>query len=297
MKYEVAIIGAGPAGLTAGIFTTGAGVKTICFEKLAVGGQASLSYEIANYPGFENISGFDLSEKFYNHAVKSGVEFCFDGVTSLNKTKSQFEIVAGGKRYLTKKVIIATGCKPKLLNLKNENKFIGKGVSYCASCDGRFFKGKTVAIVGGGNSAFEYVEYLTNIAKKVYLINRSENFKAGEFKLKKAKRLKNLEILTSANIQELIGNECLEKIKIKQGEDFKVLDCSGVFIAIGHIPDLEFVNLDIQKDKNGYIVVDENQKTNIDNLYACGDIVSKNFKQVITACADGARAGNSCIGE
>ena len=297
MKYEVAIIGAGPAGLSAGIFTTGAGVKTICFEKLAVGGQAALSYEIANYPGFENISGFDLSERLYNHAQKFGVEFCFDVVSNLNTTKMGFEITAGGNVYYAKKVIIATGCKPKLLNLEKEKQYIGKGVSYCASCDGRFFKNKTVAIIGGGNSAFEYVEYLTKIAEKVYLINRSEVFKAGNFKLKKAKKHKNLEIITSAQIEELIGDEYLERIKIKQKDEFKILDCSAVFIAIGHVPDLEFINFEVEKDEYGYLIVDENQKTNIKNLYACGDIVSKNFKQVITACADGARAGNSCIGE
>ena len=297
MKYEVAIIGAGPAGLTAGIFTTGAGVKTICFEKLAVGGQAALSYEIANYPAFEKISGFELSEKFYNHALSSGVEFCFDSVVSLKKKRSAFEIVAGEKIYLANKVIIATGSKPRELNLPNEKEFIGKGVSYCASCDGRFFKNKVVAVVGGGDSAFEYVDYLANIAKKVYLINRTESFKAGEHKLNKAKKFKNVEILTSSKVIKLIGKERLSQIEIQSKKETKLVKCDGLFVAVGHIPDLDFLAFDVEKDKNGFVVVDANQKTSVKNLYACGDIVSKDFKQVITACADGARAGNSCIGE
>lgn len=295
MKYNVAILGGGPAGLSAGIFTTRAGLKTICFEKLTIGGQASLSHEIANYPGFENISGFDLVEKMFNHAQVSGVEFNYSGVVSLSELKSDFLIKTKTEEFTAEKVIIATGAKPRKLNIPGEAEFMGKGVSYCASCDGNFFKNKNVAVVGGGDSALEYVEYLCKICKKVYLINRSENFKAGEYKLNKAKKHKNLVVITSSNVIEVKGKDCVEQIVVS-GKENGLLDVDGLFVAIGHEPDLSFLNIDLKTDKNGYIIVNEDMQTNIKNIFACGDIVSKKFKQVVTACADGAIAGNSCIG-
>ena len=296
MKYDVAIIGGGPAGLTAGIFTTHAGLSTICFEKLTIGGQASISHEITNYPAFESIGGMDLSEKMFNHCQKSGVKFEFKNVLKVNKLKSGFSIKTKTETYNCKKLIIASGAKARRLNLANEKDFIGRGVSYCASCDGNFFKGKTVAVVGGGYSACEYVDYLAKITKHVYLINRSENFKAGEHRLNEIKKHKNLTILTSSQVVEINGKDVLEEVEIKTNNKTKSLKIDGLFIAIGYEPDLSFLNFEIEKDKLGFILVDEDQKTSVDNVYACGDIVSKKFKQVITACADGARAGNSCIG-
>lgn len=296
MKFDVAIIGGGPAGLSAGIFTTRAGLSTICFEKLAIGGQASLSYDIANYPGFENISGFELTNKMFEHAKHSGVEFEYANVLSLTKNKTGFSIKTKSETYSAKKVILACGAKARKLNLANEQKFTGRGVSYCASCDGNFFKNKVVAIVGGGNTAVEDVEYLSKIAKKIYLINRSENFKAGEHNIARIKKNKKLTILTSSNVVELKGDKMLEEIIVNSNNNLKAIKVDGLFIAIGYEPDLSFVNIEVEKDNYGYLIVDENQQTNVKDLYACGDIVSKKFKQVITACADGARAGNSCIG-
>ena len=296
MKYDVAIIGGGPAGLTAGIFVTHAGLSAICFEKLAIGGQASLSHEITNYPAFENISGMDLMEKFFIHAQSSGLQFEYSDVKKINKLKTGFSIKTATATYNAKKVIIASGAKARNLNLKDEKRFIGRGVSYCASCDGNFFKGKNVAVVGGGYSACEYVDYLAKLAKHVYLINRSEIFKAGEHRLNEIKQHKNLTILTSSEVNELVGKEVLEQIVIKTKDKNKTLNVDGLFIAIGHEPDLNFLTFEIERDKHGFVIVDEDQKTSVENLFACGDITSKKFKQVITACADGARAGNSCIG-
>lgn len=297
MKYDVAIIGGGPAGLSAGIFTCNAGLNTICFEKLAVGGQASLTYEIANYPGFDIISGFDLAEKFKTHAVRAGLNILYETVVKLSKTKTGFTIKTKTETYQAKKVIIASGNKVKKLGLEHEEQLTGRGVSYCASCDGRFYKNKVVSIVGGGNSAFEYVQYLTNIAKKVYLLNRSSKFAMGDFKLQKAKKLKNVEIFENAVVNKLNAKDVLESLDITVDGKKQNLKTDAIFVAIGHEPDLNFVDFEIAKDKFGYILVDEEQKTSVSNLYACGDITSKQFKQVITACADGARAGNSCIGE
>ena len=297
MVYDVAIIGAGPAGLTAGIYACNAGLSTICFEKLAVGGQASLTYEIVNYPGFEKISGYELAQKMKNHAKSCGVEIEYTNVERLNKLKSGFSLKTKAGTYKAKKVIIASGNKVKKLGLDNELQLTGKGVSYCASCDGAFFKNKTVAVVGGGNSSFEYVKYLTKIAKSVYVLNRTDIFRAGEHKLNQMKKMKNVEIITNASVKKLNAKETLQSVDLLVGGKKQNLQIDGLFVAIGHEPDLNFVNFDIALDKAGFIKVDENQKTNVENLFACGDITSKQFKQVVTACADGARAGNSCIGE
>ena len=295
--YDVAIIGAGPAGLTAGIYASNAGLGVICFEKLAVGGQASLTYEIVNYPGFEKVSGFELAQKMEEHAKKAGVKIEYVGVERLNKLKIGFSLKTKMGTFKAKKVIIASGNKVKKLGLENELQLTGKGVSYCASCDGAFFKNKTVAVVGGGNSAFEYVKYLTKIAKKVYVLNRTDIFRAGEHKLNQMKKMKNVEIITNASVKKLNAKETLQSVDLLVGGKKQNLQIDGLFVAIGHEPDLDFVNFDLVLDKAGFIKVDEDQKTSVENLYACGDIVSKKFKQIVTACADGARAGNSCIGE
>ena len=295
MNSDVFIIGAGPAGLTAGIFTCRAGLSTICIEKLAIGGQASLSNDIANYPGFDSISGFDLTEKMVNQAKSNGLKLEWGTVKSLTKTKTGFSIKTQDHTYTAKKVIIATGCKTKKLGLKDEERLTGRGVSYCASCDGGFFANKVVAVVGGGNTAIGDVEYLSRLAKKIYLINRSEKFRAGDYAVSKIKKYKNLEILTNAQVVELFGSEKLEVISIKDDEGRKKLAVDGLFIAIGSIPDLDFVKFDLQTDPSGYIIVDDNMRTNIKNLYACGDITNRDFRQIVVACAEGAIAGNSAI--
>lgn len=295
MIFDVAVIGGGPAGLSACIFTTRAGLQTICFEKLAIGGQASLSYDIANYPAFEKISGFELTQKMFNQAKRLDTQFVFGGVDSVEKNKTGFVIQTKTQTYQAKKIIIACGTIPRRLGL-NEERFIGRGISYCASCDGNFFKGKSVAVVGGGDSAFEYVEYLSRIAKNVILLNRSETFRANEFRVKKAKEISNVQIWTNSIVKALKGDDILQGIQVSQSGEIKDLEIDGLFVAIGHHPNLDFLEFEIQKDENGYIIVDEKMQTNVKNVYACGDIISKHFKQLITACADGAIAGNSCIG-
>ena len=297
MIYEVAIIGAGPAGLTAGIYACNAGLSVICFEKLVVGGQASLTYEIVNYTGFEKITGFELANRMLKHAESAGVQIEYQKVERIKKLKNGFSVKTKQGLFKAKKVIIASGNKVRKLGLETESKFIGKGVSYCASCDGAFYKNKIVAVVGGGNSAFEYVKYLSRIAKCVYVFNRSEMFRMGEHKLNKMKQMKNVEILTNAEVKQINGNDCVECVDILVNKKKENLKVDGLFIAIGHEPDLDFVDFEIELDKHGFIKVDNEQKTSVENVFACGDIVSKKLKQIITACADGARAGNACIGE
>lgn len=295
MKYDVAIIGAGPAGLSAAIFTTRAGLSTACFERLGIGGQAALSHNIENYPGFKSIVGFDLMEKFHSHATGFGMATHYEEVVSLSKDEKEFVIKTKNNEYRAQQVIISCGCRAKKLGLEKEEAFVGRGVSYCASCDGYFFKDKTVAIVGGGNTAFENVDYLSSLAKKIYLINRSDKFKAGEYKLEKAKRYNNLEVLTNAQVVEILGDDHVEGVSIVQAGKKKKLSIDGLFIAIGQETHLDFIDLDLEIDPSGYIIVDQNMQTNIPGVYASGDVVKKDFRQVITACSDGAIAGNSCI--
>lgn len=296
-NFDVVIIGAGVAGLTAGIFTTRAGLKTLCLEKLAVGGQASLTYNIENFPSYASISGFDLVNKILEQAKSSGLIFKEENVISLTKKRKIFVIETKSNVYQAEKVILACGNKARKLGLENEERLTGRGISYCASCDGAFFKNKAVAVVGGGDTAVSDVEYLTRVAKKIYLINRSEKFRAGKRKIDNLSKLKNVEILKNAKVVELIGKDKLEGIKIDLAGKKKSLKIDGLFVAIGHIPDLSFLKIDIKLDNLGYIIVNEDMQSSEKNLFAAGDIVSKKFKQIITACSDGAIAGNSCVGE
>lgn len=296
MKTDVLIIGGGPAGLTAGIFTTRAGLSTVLIERLAIGGQASLTYLVENYPGFDKISGFDLTDRMAKQAEANGVDIVYGTVNSLDKSEHGFIVKTNDETYEADKVIIACGCKTRRLGLINEVELTGHGVSYCASCDGHFFKDKVVAIVGGGNSAITDVDYLSRLAKKIYLINRSEKFRAGEHQIKRISEMKNVEILTNAQVSKLSGTNELSGIQLTQNGELIDLKVDGLFVAIGQEPYLPFLNIDIKKDSSGYILVDENMQTSEKNLFACGDIISKHFRQIITACADGAVAGNSCVG-
>lgn len=296
MKTDVLIIGGGPAGLTAGIFTTRAGLSTVLIERLAIGGQASLTYLVENYPGFDKISGFDLTDRMAKQAEANGVDIVYGTVNSLDKSEHGFIVKTNDETYEADKVIIACGCKTRRLGLINEVELTGHGVSYCASCDGHFFKDKVVAIVGGGNSAITDVDYLSRLAKKIYLINRSEKFRAGEHQIKRVSEMKNVEILTNAQVSKLSGANELSGIQLTQNGEPIDLKVDGLFVAIGQEPYLPFLNIDIKKDSGGYILVDENMQTSEKNLFACGDIIGKHFRQIITACADGAVAGNSCVG-
>ena len=295
MKFDVAVIGGGPAGLSASIFASRAGLKVICFEKLAIGGQAALSHDIANYPAFKTVSGFELTQKMLDQAKLNGTEIVFGDVQKVKKLKSGFSIKTKKETYQASKIIIACGTKARQLGL-DEERYIGKGISYCASCDGGFFKNKNVAVVGGGDSAFVYAEYLARLANKVTLLNRSDTFKASKIRIENVARLKNVKVLTNAKLTSLEGDQTLTGINFKHNNVNKKLSIDGLFVAIGHIPNLDFLDFEIKLDKNGYIVVDKEMRTSEKNVFACGDIISKNFRQVITACADGAIAGNSCIG-
>ncbi|MCL1901262.1 MAG: thioredoxin-disulfide reductase [Firmicutes bacterium] len=289
--YDVIICGAGPAGLTAAIYSARANLKTLIIEKNIVGGLTAISFNIENYPGFENIDGFTLCQNMLNSALKFGAEIIYEEITNLELSSKKVRTNKG--TYLAKAVIICLGVAPRKLNIKNEDALMGKGISFCATCDGNFFKNKDVAVVGGGNSAFENALYLSKICRKVYLIHRSEKFNAYKDLVSSVKKEKNVEFLLNATIIELFGSEKLEQITILKDNSQQILKVDGLFISIGYIPNT--LKLDIETDKNGYVITDEHKQTSVSRVFAAGDIRQKSLRQIVTACSDGAIAATTAF--
>lgn len=294
--YDLIIIGSGPAGLTAGIYARMANKNVLILEKSWIGGQVANIFKIKNYPGFNEIDGYELSQNMYAQAKQLGVEFKTEEVTFCD-LKNQIKIVNTHQNtYKANAVIVATGAFAKNLEVKNEKQFYGKGVSYCATCDGNFFKDKIVAVVGGGNTSIDNCLYLTNLAKQVYLIHRREDFTANQTSLKKINALSQesskLVILSNTVITELDGDEKLKEIKLlnKKTNKESSLKVEGLFVAIGKTPDTQIFKDQLILTDDGYIKTDKNMQTNIKNVYAIGDVRDTNLRQIVTACADGAIA-------
>lgn len=290
MIYDVIIIGGGPAGLTAGLYTARAGKKTLIIENYAIGGQASLTHEIVNYPGVKTLSGFDLTDIMHKQADSFGAEFIYDNIVKLSLQQDIKEITTEySGSFSANSIILAMGAKARPLGIEREKQLIGRGVSYCATCDGNFFKGKSVAVVGGGDTALTDALYLNELAEKVYIIHRRDRYRGSQSLIDKVKESGITEILDS-QITELIGTP-LEKIKVKsnQSGEEKEISVQGLFVAVGNMPQTEIVK-DILELDNGYIVTDDEMKTNIKGVYAAGDVRKKRLRQVVTACADGAIA-------
>lgn len=291
--YDIIIIGAGPAGMTAALYAKQAGKNILVLEKEAYGGQILKAHKVKNYPGFDEISGFDFAANLYNQLTNLNVEIKFEEVLEI-KTNNDFKKVITKKgNYLCKSVIIAAGAKNRKLNLNNEENLTGKGISYCTTCDGMFFKDKTVAIYGGGNSAIDGAIYLSDICKKVYLIYRKENFKVDNNNINILKEKNNIEVIFNTTIIDLVGENELEAIKLKTNENEKTLGVDGLFIEIGYIPVTEMCNNLINTNSKGYIVSNENCTTNIDGIFVAGDIRVKDIRQLTTACSDGTIAALS----
>ena len=289
--YDIIIIGAGPAGLTAAIYARRALKKTLVLEALSYGGQIINTLEIDNYPSTPHISGFDLATNMYNQTKELGAEFIFEKAINIKRVKNHIEIETTKNRYQTKTLIIATGTENRKLGLEKENDLIGKGISYCATCDGNFYKNKEVAVVGGGNTALEDALYLSNIAKKIYLIHRRDTFRANEIEIEKCKKKKNIEFIYNSNIKKIIGEERLEAIEIENNHsETRIIKVSGLFIAIGKIPENENFKNIIQVDAAGYIKAKEDCHTNIEGIFVAGDTRTKELRQLVTATNDGAIA-------
>lgn len=285
--YDVAIIGGGPAGMTAGLYAKRAGLSAIIFEGDAFGGQIVNSHMVDNYPGLPHISGFDLADRFFKQMAEFDIEVVRRRVISLELTGKEKIIKTKKDEYRAKNVILATGAAPRKLGIPEEEKYTGMGVSYCATCDGAFYKDKVTAVVGGGNTALDDAIYLANFAKKVYLIHRREKFRGNPSTLEKIKKNEKIEIIAPNEVTALCGEDFLTGIILK---DERSLKTDGLFIAIGNEPRNELFKDTVALTEDGYILVDERMKTNLDGVYAAGDVVNKKLRQVITAQNDGAIA-------
>ena len=293
--YDIIIIGAGPSGMSAALYALRANKKVLLLEKECFGGQIINASNIENYPALSNVSGYDFATNLYNQIKSLGVILKYEEVLEVTDKK---EVITRKDTYKGKNIIIATGLKKRKLNLENEDKLLGSGISYCATCDGNFYKNKNVAVVGGGNSALEDALYLSNIASKVYLIHRRDNFRGEKKLISEVKEKNNIELILNSNITKIIGEDNLNSIEITDNRNnISRLEIDGLFIAIGNIPDNNRFKNIIDLDENGYIIANTNLKTKTDNIYVAGDTRVKTLRQLVTATADGAIAATEITKE
>lgn len=291
--YDMLIIGGGPAGYTAALYAARAGLDAMLIEKISAGGQMTLTGDIDNYPGFdEGIDGFTLGMKMQKGAERFGAKTEYAEVISVDFSSKVKTIKTTNGKYLSKTVVIAAGANPRELGIENEPTLIGNGVHYCAHCDGRFYKDKTVAVIGGGNSAVADALYLSRLAKKVYLIHRRDTLRAEKIYHEPLMKAENVEFLQNNVVSEFVATERITGLKIKNvvTNEITEISCNGVFVSIGRKPATDFLKDVVQLDSNGYIIADETTRTSIEGIYAAGDIRTKALRQVVTAAADGAVA-------
>lgn len=287
--YDLIIIGAGPAGLTAGIYARRANLKTLILEKETIGGQISSSPLVENYPGFVSITGAELSNNFFEQAINLGVDFEIEEVLSIEDGETK-KIVTDSNVYECRSIIIACGAKYRRLGLEHEEELIGNGIHFCATCDGAFYKDKTVAVIGGGNTAVQNALYLSSICKNVYLIYRKDKLKAEKTLIEKIQNQNNIEILYNSTITKLMGSP-LEKVIINETKELSI---EGLFISIGLEPNTNIINNLLDKDNNNYIVSSD-CTTKRDGIFVAGDCRQKEVRQVTTATNDGTIAATLAI--
>jgi len=290
-EFDTVILGGGPAGFSAGLYAARGAVSTAIIDISMLGGQPSNYLELENYPGFSKIGGYDLMEKFEEHADMFGVQkFPMQEIEAVDLVSNPKIIKTKEAEFKAKTVIIATGAKPMKLGVPGEKEFVGRGVSYCAVCDAAFYKDKVVAVVGGGNSAVEEAMYLTKFASKVYLIHRRDELRADKIIQERAFKNEKLEIVWDSVVCEIKGDNLVDTIILKnvKTETTNELSVNGIFPYIGITPNVEHINGQIAQDKGGFILTDETMKTSIDGVYAIGDVRKTPLRQVITAAADGA---------
>lgn len=284
-QYDLIIVGGGPAGLTTAIYALRSGLKVLLFERGMLGGQSSNANEIANYPGFMKVSGAELALTMHEQANVYGLETEYDEVVKIDLKNK--EISTNNGVYKAICIVLAMGARPRKLNINNEETFTGRGVHYCATCDGSFYKGKQVVVVGGGNSAIEDALYLANICKKVIVCCRKPYLKGQQVIVNKLAKCKNVEIKYEVEVKEIIATDKVDGVKLNNGG---IIKADAVFVAIGRDPNNELIQGQLTLD-NGYIVADEDMHTDIDGVFVAGDIRVKNLRQIATAVGDGAIAG------
>ena len=293
-KYDLIIIGSGAAGLTAGIYAARYNLNFLIIGELQ-GGAISEAHKVCNYPSQNNISGFELTKKIVEHLKELEGEIVQERVKEIKKEKDFFKIQTNKKEYFAKKIILAIGREKQILNVPGEKEFLGKGVSYCATCDAAFYKNKIVAVIGGGNVAITAALLLAEHAEKVYVIYRRDNFfRAEPAWIKQLEKENKIEPIFNSNVKEIFGKNSVEGVKLDTGKEIKL---DGVFVEIGALPkEIISRSLGIKTEK-GYIITGENQETNIKGIFAAGDCTNNNLKQVITACAEGAIASTTAYEE
>ena len=294
-QFDIIIIGAGTAGMTAGIYAARANKKTLILEGKNYGGQIINTPDIENFPALNHISGIEYATNLYNQVKDLGVTYKREEVQNITEDRV---VTTNKNQYQAKAVIIATGTQNRKLGLEGEDNLVGRGISYCATCDGRFYKGKNVAVIGGGNTAIEDAIYLSDLAEKVYLIHRREGFRAGQKAIEILKSKENVEFILNNKPNKLIAENKLTGLEIINNEnEITMIDVSGIFIAIGQIPNTEIFKNFIDLNESGYIKSKDGVHTNIDKIYVAGDVREKELRQLITAASDGAIAANTAITE
>lgn len=289
--YDMIIIGGGPAGYTAALYASRAGFDTLLIERLSPGGQMALTGDIENYPGFdEGIDGFTLGMKMQKGAERFGTKTEYAEVKCVDFSDKIKKVTTDSGEFQGKTVVIASGANPRKLGIQNEESLGGRGVHYCAHCDGRFYKDKTVIVVGGGNSAAQDALYLSGLCKKVYLVHRRDSLRATKIYHEPLTKRENVEFLWDSVVTEFIYDNRVSGAKIKnvKTEAESKVDCDGVFVSIGREPATEFLKGKVEIDDFGYIIADETTKTNVEGVFAVGDVRTKALRQVVTAAADGA---------
>jgi thioredoxin reductase (NADPH) len=293
--FDMIIIGGGPGGYTAALYAARAGLDVVVLEKLSAGGQMALTSQIDNYPGFEDgIDGFTLGEKMQAGAEKYGAKTEYAEVFSVDLNAVPKVVETSEGTYYGHTVVFATGASPRELGVKGEKELVGRGVHYCAACDGMFYKGKTVVIVGGGNTAAADAFVLSRIAKKVILVHRRDTLRATKLYHEPLMKAENVEFCWNSVVSEFISDGKISGIKIKNvttGEE-SLVDCDGVFVSVGRKPATELVKDQLELDLGGYIIADESTKTNLPGVYAVGDVRTKKVRQIVTAVSDGAAASH-----
>ncbi len=298
--YDIIVVGGGPAGLTAAIYALRARKSVLLIERFVAGGQVAITTNIENYPGFEAIDGQELSKRMFNQAKKLGMDVVYSDVQEYKLDGDLKTIRTYKSEYTAKAVILCMGVSARQLEVDNEKRFVGRGLSYCATCDGNFFRDKDVAVVGGGNTSFEDCLYLANIVNKIYLIHRRDAFRGDECtlgKLHELEQMGKLEFVYNSTVIKLEGDDKVNGVVVQNKIDKteRGIPVSAVFVAIGRKADTNLLSDKLNLDDNGYIVTDEDMRTNIRGVYAAGDIRHKKLRQIVTATADGAIAAVTAL--
>lgn len=291
--YDIIIVGAGTAGLSAAIYGVRAGKTVLVLEGENYGGQIINSPEVENYPGIAKISGFEFATGLYEQAQNLGAEIEFEAVTKIEKEGKDFVVYTAEREIPCHSVVLATGVRNRPLGVENEESFVGAGVSYCATCDGAFFRGQVTAVVGGGSTALEDAEFLSAYCEKVYLIHRRDEFRGEQWLVESLRKKENVEFVLNAVVTDIIGDGSVRGIRVKDTKtgESREISVAGLFVAIGQMPDNKFFESLVELDEGGYIRAQEDCKTTNDGVFAAGDCRTKTIRQLTTAAADGAVAG------